>query len=82
MIVRIVDGDTQHMDREALTQWVLVAHGLDVPEITLRRNCRDAIVGHDPATGRVLYDVRVAEALLQSIKLRPTRRGKHTVQRP
>lgn len=58
------------MDREALAEW------LRLSEMTIRRRCRDAIVGRDRATGRVLYDVDLATAQLEAVTGRPERRGK------
>lgn len=77
MIVRANDAlGTTHMDREALGQW------LEIPEITIRRHCKDAVVGHDPDTGCVLYDVDLAVVLLQSVKLRPQRRANFIARSP
>lgn len=56
------------MDREALAQY------LRLSEITIRRRCRDAIVGRDAATGRVLYDVDRALIHVEAVTGRPERR--------
>jgi hypothetical protein len=56
------------MDREALALW------LKLSEMTIRRRCRDAIVGRDAATGRVLYDVGLATVQVGAVTARPERR--------
>lgn len=68
MIVQHVDATTTYMDREALAQWASVS------QMTVRRHCREVIVGVDEKTGRVLYDCQPARVKLDAVKARPERR--------